>query len=100
MTLPRISLETISATAAIATRKNPDEFAVSSMMDLLQEQPELTELINAFISNMVKGGDEVEEVPAEVAQEMIIKSAFITYGLVVAAIKAQIEADELNEAWG
>ena len=100
MTLPRISIETISATAAVATRQNMDEFAVSSMMDLLQEQPELTDLINIFLGNMVKGGDEVEDIPAVVAQELILKSSFITYGLVMAAVKAQIEADELNEAWG
>ena len=46
MTLPKISLETISVTAEQATRKP------------------------------------------------------MTYGLVMSAVKAQIEADELNEAWG
>ena len=100
MTLPKISLETISATAAQATRKPMEEFAISSMMDLMQEQPELTELINTFLGNMIAGGNEVEDIPAQVAQEMILKSSFITYGLVMAAVKAQIEADELNEAWG
>ena len=100
MTLPKISLETISATAAQATRMPMGEFAVSSMMDLLQEQPELTELINTFLGNMIQGGDDMEDVPAEFAQEMILKSSFITYGLVMHAVKAQIEADELNEAWG
>lgn len=100
MTLPKISLETISATAAQATRVPMGEYAVSSIMDLMQEQPELTELINTFLGNMIQGGDEVEDVPAELAQEMILKSSFITYGLVMSAVKAQIEADELNEAWG
>ena len=100
MTLPKISLETIAATAAQATRVPMGEFAVSSIMDLMQEQPELTELINTFLGNMIQGGDEVEDVPAELAQEMILKSSFITYGLVMSAVKAQIEADELNEAWG
>ena len=100
MTLPKISLETIESTTAQATRMDMGEFAVSSMMDLMQEQPELTDLINTFLGNMIQGGDEVEDVPAVVAQEMILKSSFITYGLVMAAVKAQIEADELNEAWG
>ena len=100
MTLPQISLETIEATAAQATRQDMDEFAVSSMMDLLTEQPQLTEMVNIFLSNMIAGGDELEDVPAELAQEMILKSSFITYGLVMAAVKAQIEADELNQAWG
>ena len=100
MTLPKISLETISATAAQATRKPMDMFAVESMMDLMQEQPELTELINTFLSNMIAGSADVEEVPSSFAHEMIIRSTFITYGLVMSAVKAQIEADELNEAWG
>ncbi len=100
MTLPKISLETIEATAAQATRKPMDEFAVSSIMDLMQEQPELTDLINTFLGNLIQGGEDMEDVPASFAQEMILKSSFITYGLVMAAVKAQLEADELNQAWG
>jgi hypothetical protein len=100
MTLPKISLETIDATAAIATRQDIGEFAVSSMMNLMQEQPELTNLITVMLGTMVQGGENVEEVPAEFAQEMIIKASMVTYGLVMAAVKAQVEADELNEAWG
>ena len=41
MTLPKISLETISATAAQATRKPMDMFAVESMMDLMQEHDDV-----------------------------------------------------------
>ena len=100
MTLPTISLETISATAAQAVRKPMDEFAVDTIMELMEEQPALTELINTFLGNMIAGGNEVEDIPAQVAQEMILKSSFITYGLVMAAVKAQVEADELNQAWG
>jgi len=105
MTLPKISIETISATAAQATRQDVDMFAISSMLELVQEQPELTNLINGCIANMIMGAETAkaegaEEVPIEFAQDAIIKAAFVTYGLVIAAVKAQIEADELNEAWG
>lgn len=105
MTFPTISIETIESTAAQAVRKNPDQFAVSSMLDLMQEQPELTQLINTFVGNMIAGGEDakadgVDMIPVEFAQNEILKAAFITYGLTMAAVKAQIEANELNEAWG
>ena len=105
MTLPKISIETIAATAAQATRQDMDEFALTAMLELHGSQPELTELINTFLGNMVAAGEEaradgVDMVPITFAQEQILKASFITYGLAMAAVKAQIEADELNEAWG
>ena len=105
MTFPKISLETIAATAAIATRQNMDEFALTAMLELHGSQPELTGLINTFLGNMVAAGEEakadgVDMVPVAFAQEQILKAAMITYGLTMAAVKAQVEADELNEAWG
>tara|TARA_R110002051_G_scaffold216392_2_gene280695 strand:- start:91 stop:411 length:321 start_codon:yes stop_codon:yes gene_type:complete len=105
MTLPKISIETIAATAAQATRQDVDTFAVSSMLELVQEQPELTNLISECVASMISGAETlraegVEEVPIDFAQDAIIKAAFATYGLVIAAVKAQVEADELNEAWG
>jgi hypothetical protein len=105
MTFPKISLDTIAATAAIATRQDMNEFAMHSMLDLMQEQPELTGLINTFLGNMIQGGYEakaegVDMIAVSFAQEQILKAAMITYGLTMAAVKAQVEADELNEAWG
>mgnify|MGYP003152312719 CR=1 FL=1 len=105
MTLPKISLDTIAATAAIATRQDMNAFAMQSMLDLHIEQPDLTGLINTFLGNMIAGGEEckaegIDMVPVAFAQEEILKAAFITYGLTMAAVKTQIEADELNEAWG
>ena len=105
MTLPKISLETIDATAAIAVRQDMDTYATMTMLDLLQEQPELTGLINTFLGTIIEGGEKAkadgcEMVPIEFAQNEILKAAFITYGLTMAAMKAQVEADELNEAWG
>ena len=105
MTLPKISIETIAATAAQATRQDVDEFAVSSMLELVQEQPDLTNLISELVAQMIAGAEKikaegVEEVPVDFARDAIVTSAFVTYGLVIAAVKAQVEADELNEAWG
>ena len=99
MTFPKISLEVIEATAAVAQRKDINEFALSAIMDLMQSQPELTNLISGMCANMIAGGDDVESVPAEFAQNSILVAAYASYGLAMKAVKAQIEADELNEEW-
>ena len=102
MTFPKISLSTIEATAAQAVRKDMDTFATTAMLDLMQEQPELTALINGFLGNIIDGGTQAleagcEMVPVEFAQNEILKAAFVTYGLTMAAVKAQVEADALND---
>ena len=99
MTFPKISLEVIEATAAIAHRQAINEYAMSSVKDLMQSQPALTRLISDMCANMISGGDDVESVPADFAQNAILVAAYASYGLAMNAIKAQIEADELNKEW-
>ena len=99
MTFPKISLEVIEATFAVAQRKDMSEYALSSVMDLMQSQPELTNLISGMCANMISGGDDVESVPADFAQNAILVAAYASYGLAMNAIKAQIETDELNKEW-
>ena len=99
MGLPKISLEVVEATSAVAQRKTINEYALHSILDLMQEQPELTEIINAMCGNMVAGGEEVESVTAEFAQNAILTAAYAAYGLAMDAVKAQIEADEFNKEW-
>ncbi len=99
MTFPKISLEVIEATTAVAQRKNINEYAMSSILELMQSQPELTGLINDMCGNMIAGGNDVESVPSQFAQNSILVAAYAAYGLTVGAIKAQIEADELNKDW-
>lgn len=99
MTLPRISLAVVEATSAVAQRKTINEYALHSILDLMQEQPELTEIINTMCGNMIAGGGEVESVSAEFAQNAILTAAYAAYGLAMDAVKAQIETNELNEEW-
>lgn len=99
MTLPKISLEVIEATAAVAMRKPINEYAMSSILDLMQSQPELTNLINNMCGNMITGGDDLETVSAEFAQNAILVAAYAAYGLAMDSVKAQIEGDELNKEW-
>ena len=100
MTLPKISAEVMLATAEQATRQRKEVFAVESMMDGLQEQPELTATITTLIQNLTHGLDEVEVVPSEVVEAVVIETAMLVMGLTIKAFTAQVEADELNEAWG
>ena len=100
MTLPKISPEVMLATAEQATRQRKEVFAVESMMDGLQEQPELTATITTLIQNLTNGLDEVEVVPSDVVEAVVIETAMLVMGLTIKAFTAQVEADELNEAWG
>ena len=100
MTLPKISPEVMLATAEQATRQRKEVFAVESMMAGLQEQPELTATITTLIQNLTNGLDEVEVVPSEVVEAVVIETAMLVMGLTIKAFTAQVEADELNEAWG
>ena len=100
MTLPKISAEVMLATAEQATRQRKEVFAVESMMDGLQEQPELTATITTLIQNLTNGLDEVEVVPSEVVEAVVIETAMLVMGLTIKAFTAQVEADELNEAGG
>jgi len=102
MTLPKISIEVMAATTHQAVRQSREEFALATMHDAAQEQPELHETIQTLVVNMLAGSQDVEGgmVPVEFTQAMIIEAAYLTLGLTLKGFNAQVEADELNEAWG
>ena len=102
MTLPRISIEVIDATSekVLQNHSKPELFAVETMLGLMEEQPALFSVLNAFMSNAIAGGEDVDAVPAAFCQEMMLQSCFVGVGLALKAMNAQVEADELNEAWG
>ena len=99
MPFPKISVEVIEATAAVAQRKSIQNYALNSILDLMEKQPELTKLISDMCANMLAGGDEVETVSVEFARENILVASFAAYALAMDSVKAQIEADELNKEW-
>ena len=99
MTIPKISLEVIEATAAVAMRKPMNEYALHSVLDLMQDQPELTQMINTMVGNLINGSNDVDTVSSEFAQNAILTAAYTAYGLAMDSVKAQIETNELNEEW-
>lgn len=99
MPFPKISVEVTEATAAVAQRKSIQKYALKSILDLMEKQPALTNLISDMCANMIDGGDDVETVSAEFAQENILVAAYAAYALAMDSVKAQIESDELNKEW-
>ena len=101
MTLPRISVEVLDATAAkvLQNYDKPELFADETMRGLMLDQPELFAVLSGMMDSFTKGGEDVEMVSAEFAQEMMLRSCYVGVGLALKAINAQLETDEMNEAW-
>lgn len=92
MTLPLITKDCIAATISKAIQDDPCSFAAETMLQLLDEQPNLvagtTSLLVPF---MQAGGSET--------QETILMAVWCILGVSIKAIKAQVEAEEMNENW-
>jgi hypothetical protein len=101
MTLPRISADVIDATASkvLQNYDKPELFAVETMAGLMRDQPELFAVLSGMMDSAIKGGNELDMVPAQFAQEMMLRSCYVGVGLALNAINAQLETDEMNEAW-
>jgi Asp-tRNA(Asn)/Glu-tRNA(Gln) amidotransferase B subunit len=101
MTLPRINIDTILATLDKAVQSRPDEFAMATMLDGMTEQPELTmaihEVINKYVEPLIEFD---EDINAQAAASMLIELSACVYGITMKAMKAQADAEEMNEAWG
>ena len=102
MTRPRINMNTILATLDKAVQSRPDEFAMATMLDGMTEQPELTMAIHEVINKYVEPLIELEEedINAQAAASMLIELSACVYGITMKAMKAQTDAEEMNEAWG
>ena len=101
MTLPRINIDTILATLDKAVQSRPDEFAMTTMLDGMTEQPELTvaihEVINKYVEPLIRHD---EDINPQAAASMLIELSACVYGITMKAMKAQTDAEEMNEAWG
>ena len=98
MTIPKISMPCFLAQLNKSTQQDADVFAVEFMMRLTKEQPELLSCIVAMVKPMVEFG-ESEQVDSVVAAEHCLLGIFCTLGVVMEAISATIDAEEMNEAW-
>ena len=101
MTLPQIKMDTVLATLDKAMQQNPEEFAMSSMLDGMTNQPALTVAIHEVVNKYIEPLTESDvDISSEGVAAMLIELTACVYGITMKAIKAQAEAEEMNEAWG
>ena len=105
MTIPKISLSCLVATMQKATQNEPDRFAMETMTELGEDQPDLMSAVQHLVSMFMGEDDESEEdesdamVTADFAKEMICMSTFCVLGVAMKAIGATLEAADLEDQW-
>ena len=101
MTIPQITDECLHAVVEKAIQTHPEIFAATTMLEMKVEQPALCAGLTALLKPFLQPtSEEVGDMPIEVCQEMILMASFCLVGVAVKSIKAQIEANEMNEVWG
>jgi len=103
MTLPQVTHECLTAILEKATQKDPQAFALETMVEMLAEQPILMEgistVITPFITVLSENEVEGQELDESLRAEIIIMAQFCIIGITLKAINAQIESKEMNEVW-
>ena len=102
MTIPQINESTILATISKMHTQTPNEFTSDSLIKMSEEGNEdlagaLAAMGLAFMQHAedaIEAGTSVEHIVGSTAEIMMAYSM-----LVYRIMSAQIEADELNEAW-
>ena len=104
MTLPTITYECMTVLLQKATQQAPEVFAQEVMVELLEDQPVLMEalmsVLQPFLEVCAESEYEGQEVQPEMRKELMIMGQFCVAGIIMKSLNAQVEADEMNEAWG
>ena len=99
--MPRVTMSCAEAVLSRAVMGDPTEFAMETLQKFHTEQPELAGMIG-YVAGTLLGGDEVlaDEDPnvADFAEKELTM-IYAIVGLLYGAVKAQIEADELEEVF-
>tara|TARA_R110000824_G_scaffold20149_11_gene76528 strand:+ start:580 stop:873 length:294 start_codon:yes stop_codon:yes gene_type:complete len=97
MTIAQVSAECFLATADKAFQQNPCEFTAETLLSMLEEQPVLTEGLIGLTTDL--SGIVAEPVDEEIQARAFTMAASVIC-LMWKAIKAQDEANELEEMMG
>ena len=95
MTLPVITRTCLAAVVEKSVQTQPHLFAEEAMMQLKDEQPDLTAAIMGLLMPIVES-DSLDKPTVE----LILQTCFCVLGVTMRATNAQVEADEMNKAWG
>ena len=90
MPIPRVSFECVDAVMDKSMRVPMATFGVELLEELVEDQPHLMMMISFLLTNIVAEGKDKEIAAKDAVQAMCI------VGVVWKAIKAQIEADDME----
>ena len=107
MTMPQVSEDCAGAVLSKALMDNPSKFAMETLMKFHTEQPQLASMICHVVDALIGGGNGIadpdgdEDVDENVTafQEMQLTMTYAVVGLVYGSLKAQFEANELEETF-
>ena len=91
-TIPLVSLDCVNAVMDKSMSVPMSEFGVEMLDEMLTDQPHLMQMISFLITNLIAKGK-----PEEIAAHDAVQTMCVI-GVVFKAIKAQVEAEEL-EGW-
>ena len=94
MTLPLITKDCMVATISKAIQEDPYKFATETMKQLMDEQPNLVAGTTSLLIPFIKAGE-----GDEIMRETILMAVWCVLGVSIKAVKAQVEAEEMNESW-
>ena len=95
MTLPVITRTCLAAVVEKSVQTRPHVFAEEAMTQLKDEQPDLTAAIMGLLMPIVES-KQIDQPTIE----LILQTCFCVLGVTMRATNAQVEAEEMNEAWG
>ena len=100
-TMPRVSVECANAVLSKALSDEPIKYALDTLMKFHAEQPHLANMIAHVADTLVGGEDVTDSDDPEISQfaERQLTMIYALVGLTYGAIKAQVEADEMEEVW-
>ena len=101
MTMPQVTVECADAVLCKALVDDPAKFALDTLVTFHADHPDLANMICHVANTLLGGEDVINSEDPEVAafSEVQLTTIYALIGLVYNSIKAQTEANEMEEAW-
>ena len=101
MTMPKVTAECADAVLCKALVDDPTKFALDTLVTVHAEQPDLANMICHVANTLLGGEDVINSDDPEVAafSEVQLTTIYALIGLTYNSIKAQVEANEMDEVW-
>jgi hypothetical protein len=101
MTMPQVTPECAEAVLCKALSDDPLQYALDTLVKFHADQPHLANMIAHVADTLVGGEDVTSSDDPEISQfaERQLTMIYALVGLTYGAIKAQVEANELEETF-